>query len=134
MVAAPGASLLVSASNNKGEQILVNAINEMLGNYGRTLSFERPLMTRQGNGQDAVALVKEMNAGAVDAIIVMDGANPAFNFPKAAAFRTGMAKVGLKISLAGTPNETAALCDYAAPSHHYLESWGMLNLKQVAIL
>lgn len=129
MVAAPGKSLLVSGSNNKGEQILVNHINEMLGNYGRTLSFDRPLLTRQGNGIETVGLLKEMNSKSVDVLIVMDGANPAYNFPNAAAFREGMAKVNLKISLSGTPNETSEECHYIAPTHHYLESWGDVEPK-----
>ncbi|MEZ4987910.1 MAG: TAT-variant-translocated molybdopterin oxidoreductase [Saprospiraceae bacterium] len=122
--AAKGASLVVSASNNMGEQVLVNAINNMLGNYGHTLNFDRPLMTRQGDDKAAGRLVSDMKKGAVDAIIVMDGANPAYNMPGAAAFRDAMAKVGLKISMGGTPNETSVLCDYVAPTHHFLESWG----------
>ncbi len=130
MVAAPGKSLLVAGSNNKGEQILVNGINEMLGNYGRTLSFERPLLTRQGNGSAAARLIKEMNSKSVDVVIVMDGANPVYNFPNAVAFREAFAKVDLKISLSGTPNETSEECHYIAPNHHYLESWGDVEPKK----
>ena len=37
--ASKGASLVVSASNNVNEQVLVNAINASLGNYGSTISF-----------------------------------------------------------------------------------------------
>ncbi|MEL7221540.1 MAG: TAT-variant-translocated molybdopterin oxidoreductase, partial [Bacteroidota bacterium] len=117
-------SLVVSGTNNKSEQILINAINNMLGNYGHTISFDRPLLTRQGIDKDATRLVKDMQAGNVDAIIVMDSANPAYNLPGATAFREAMAKVNLKISLSGVPNETALLCDFIAPTHHYLESWG----------
>lgn len=124
LVAARGRSLVVSASNNMGEQVLVNAINNMLGNYGKTLSFDRPLMTRQGDDKAATALVKDMEGGRVDALFVMDGANPAYNFPGAAAFRAALSKVGLKVSFSGTPNETTVLCDYVAPTHHFLESWG----------
>jgi molybdopterin-containing oxidoreductase family iron-sulfur binding subunit len=107
-----------------GEQVLVNAINDMLGNYNQTLSFNRPLMTRQGDDKAAARLVKDMQGGGVDALIVMDGANPAYNFPNPTAFRSAMGKVALKISLSGTPNETNVLCDYVAPTHHFLESWG----------
>lgn len=129
MVAAPGKSLLVSGSNNKGEQILVNGINEMLGNYGRTLSFERPLLTRQGDAKNNARLIKEMSSKVVDILIVMDGANPAYNFPDAVAFREAMANVNLRISLSGTPNETSEECHYIAPTHHYLESWGDVEPK-----
>ncbi|RME96686.1 MAG: 4Fe-4S ferredoxin, partial [Bacteroidetes bacterium] len=56
LVAARGKSLVVCGSNNKSEQILVNGINAMLNNYGRTLSFARPLMTRQGDDKAALQL------------------------------------------------------------------------------
>jgi len=49
---AAGRSLVVSASNNVAEQILVNAINNTLGNYGNTLSFNAASMARQGNERD----------------------------------------------------------------------------------
>jgi ferredoxin-like protein FixX len=38
--------------------------------------------------------------------------------------------VGVKISFAGVPNETTLLCDYATPTHHYLESWGDAEPKR----
>ena len=122
--AAQGKSLVVSGSNNQGEQLLVNAINNALGNFGETITRERGVMVRQGDDKRALDLIKEMSGGNVDAIIVFDGANPAYNFPNAAAFRTAMSKVGIRISLNGIPNETTALCNYVAPDHHYLESWG----------
>jgi MoCo/4Fe-4S cofactor protein with predicted Tat translocation signal len=124
-----GASLVVSGSNNKGEQILINAINSMLGNYGNTLDFAHASLQRQGDDAELQALVREMNAGRVDALMVMDGANPAWDTPAASDFVTGLAKVGTKVSFSGTPNETTLLCDYATPTHHYLESWGDVNPK-----
>ena len=117
-------SLVVSGSNNIGEQILINAINDLLGNYGHTLDFSRPSNQRRGIDADIQKLIAEMNAGQVDAVFFMDGANPAFDLPNSDKFREALAKVKLKVSFAGVPNETMALCDYAAPTHHYLESWG----------
>ncbi len=124
LLAARGESLVVSGSNNAGEQALVNAINEILGNYGRTLTFDRPSMQRKGDDRAAAQLVKAMEGNAVDALFIMDGANPAYNFPNAAAFTAAMGNVDLKVSFSGTPNETSELCDYIAPTHHFLESWG----------
>ena len=43
-----GHSLVVSASNNKNEQILVNKINDLLGNYGQTIDFANASNQRQG--------------------------------------------------------------------------------------
>jgi molybdopterin-containing oxidoreductase family iron-sulfur binding subunit len=129
LLAARGKSVVVSASNNMGEQVLVNGINQMLNNYGATMNFTSSLMTRQGDDKAAMKLVKDMQSGSVDALIVLDDANPAYNFPGAAAFRAALAKVKLKISTSGTPNETNVLCDYVAPTHHYLESWGDVEPK-----
>ena len=119
-----GSSLVVSGSNNKAEQLLVNKINNSLGNYGNTITFTGASLQRQGIDADIQGLVRDMNAGSVDALIVL-GANPAFDIPNAAQFIEGAAKVGLKISCSGLMDETTALCDYIAPTNHYLESWGL---------
>ena len=124
LIAARGRSLVVSGSNNVAEQLLVNSINSMLGNIGQTVRFDRPSLQRQGIDRDIRTLVRELNEGSVDAVIVLDGANPAFDLPDATEFMAGLAKVPTRVSTSYVPNETSALCNYHAPSHHYLESWG----------
>lgn len=124
-----GKSLIVSGSNNKAEQILVNAMNNMLGNYGSTIDLTATSNQRQGNDTDFKKLVAEMNAGRVGSLIVMD-ANPAFTRPNSAKFLAGMKKVKFKVALGTHINETAAACDYLAPNHHGLESWGDVEAKR----
>ncbi len=119
-----GSSLVVAGSNTTGEQILINGINYMLQNYGATIDFGRYSLQRQGKDKDIQRLVRDMNAGSVDALLFMDGANPAWDLPNSDRFRQGMAKVKTKVSFATSPNETAMLCDYVTPTHHFLESWG----------
>lgn len=121
--AAQGKSLVVSASNNVNEQILVNAINAQLGNYGTTIDFSDANLTRQGNEAAVEALIGEMNSGAVNAVLVL-GANPVFELPNGAAFATALSKVDLTISMNAIVDETTAATKYAAPMPHYLESWG----------
>jgi MoCo/4Fe-4S cofactor protein with predicted Tat translocation signal len=116
--------LVVSGSNNKSEQILINAINDLLDSYGNTITFSRTSLLRQGIDADIQNLVAEMNQGLVDVILFADGVNPAFDLPNRAAFISALSKVGLKISFSGIPNETSALCNMIAPTNHYLESWG----------
>jgi len=123
LMANKGKSLVVSASNNTGEQILVNAVNDLLGNYGQTIDFTEASHQRQGIDPDVRALVREMNGGSVDALFVM-GANPAFDLPDASAFIEGMKKVPLRVSFNTMMDETTSRCNYVAPDHHYLESWG----------
>ncbi len=126
-----GKSLVVSGSNNTGEQILVNAINDLLGNYGTTLDFNHASLQRQGSDRAISTLIGRINSGKVpSAVIILDDANPAFDLPSSVKFAEAMSKVKLKISFASTFNETSALCDYLMPSHHYLESWGDVEPKR----
>ncbi len=123
-------SLVVSGSNNLGEQVLVNAINDMLGSFGNTIDFSRPSLQRQGDDAAMQQLVKDMAAGKINALFVMDGANPAWDIPNAALFREATSKVGLKVTFTGVPNETLTVCDYVTPTHHFLESWGDVEPKR----
>ena len=127
--AAAGRSLVVSASNNVNEQILVNAINNELGNYGNTLGFSDASYQRQGDERQVDKLINEISGGRVDTVIVW-GANPAYDFYNAAGFAEAMTKVENKIALAYQPNETTALCNAIAPTHHLLESWGDAQPKR----
>ncbi len=123
-------SLVVSGSNNVGEQVLINGINDMLGSYGNTIDFNNASLQRQGLDSNIQELIREMNGGSVDAVFVFGDANPAFDVPNADQFVAGMGKVGLKVAMSTTPNETNMLCDYIAPVHHYLESWGDAQPKR----
>lgn len=124
LVAAKGNALVVSGSNNIAEQKLINAINTMLGAYGNTLDFSRPTMLRQGVDKELQMSIAAMAAGNVDAVIFHGDVNPAYDYPQRDQFAAAVAKVPVKISLAGMFNETTALCDVVAPDHHVLESWG----------
>ncbi|MFK7936237.1 MAG: TAT-variant-translocated molybdopterin oxidoreductase, partial [Saprospiraceae bacterium] len=127
---AQGRALVVSGSNNVGEQVLVNAINNALNSYGNTISFENASMQRQGMDKNIQNLIKEMNGGGVDVVFVADGANPAYDLPNSAAFAEAFAKVGTRVTFSGLPNETAAQCTHIAPTHHTLESWGDAEPKR----
>ncbi len=124
-----GRSLVVCGTNNVGEQVLVNAINDMLGNYGQTIRFAHASLQRQGIDREVQTLIEEMDGGRIDAVFVW-GANPAYELPNAAAFAAAFEKVKLKVSFSGMPNETTALCDFVAPTHHLLESWGDAEPKR----
>jgi molybdopterin-containing oxidoreductase family iron-sulfur binding subunit len=118
-----GHSLVVSGSNDPGVQLIVNEVNSMLGNYGKTIDFSRTLNTRKGVTRDMIRLMEDMEGGRIAAIL-FNNVNPVYDFPLSERFREGMAKVGLKLSFAGSPDETAGLCDFICPDNHYLESWG----------
>lgn len=120
-----GKSLVVCGSNDAESQLIVNAINQILGNYGNTIETDVHLKLRKADDAQMSAILEDMNAGLVDALIVWDS-NPVFDYP---GFADAMAKVPLKISLAVHQDETAEKADYICPDHHYLENWGDVEVK-----
>ncbi|MCC6412189.1 MAG: TAT-variant-translocated molybdopterin oxidoreductase [Saprospiraceae bacterium] len=123
LVAARGKSLVVSGSNNVSEQVIVNKINDMLGNVNTTVDFSHPSYQRQGDEREMMRLVEEMNAGQV-AVAIAWGANPAYELPNSTKFAEAFAKVGTRVSFSGILDETTLLCTHSAPANHLLESWG----------
>ncbi|MDX2177370.1 MAG: 4Fe-4S dicluster domain-containing protein, partial [Candidatus Sumerlaeia bacterium] len=78
---------------------------------------------------DLKTLTGELAAKAIDAIIILGGANPAYSAPADIAFAGALrefSKDQTKYSLhLGThQDETAVLCDWHINEAHYLEAWG----------
>jgi MoCo/4Fe-4S cofactor protein with predicted Tat translocation signal len=124
-----GKSLVVCGSNDVNIQLVVNAINQSLGNYGNTIDINTPNYTKQGIDADFVNLVENMRAGNVGAVIVYN-CNPVYTAPSKLKFEEAFAKVASKISLASRSDETTALCDLICPDHNYLESWNDYNPRK----
>ena len=124
-----GKSLVVSSSTNVNEQILVNAINATLNNYNATIDLANANLLYQGSDADVQGLISELESGAVSVLMVLGDANPVFELPNGDKFGAAVKKAGLSISFCGLINETTAACQYSAPAHHYLESWGDAKSK-----
>ena len=120
LLAAKGKAIVVSGSNNKSTQLLVNAINNMLGNYGSTITWDRACYYKQGDDAALATLLNDMSAGQVGAVLVMD-ANPAYSIGD--AFTSALEKVALTVDFSERRTETSGVVEYALPNHHYLESW-----------
>ena len=118
---AQGKSLVVSGSNDANVQQVVNAINEMLGNYNNTIDLNAPSSVG-GDDKAVQQLVADMNSGNVGAVILYN-VNPAYSYPKAAEFVSGLQKVGLTVSFNEREDETSEFVTYKCPDSHYLESW-----------
>jgi molybdopterin-containing oxidoreductase family iron-sulfur binding subunit len=118
-----GAAVVVSGSNDVNVQTIVNAINNAIGAYGKTIDWGNTLNYRQGIDADMNKLVADMEAGKVGALLIY-GANPAYNYYDADKFKAALSKVKLAVSFGGKMDETTELCHYILPDHHYLESWG----------
>ena len=118
-----GAALVVSGSNDVNVQTIVNAINNAIGAYGKTIDWSVTSNNRQGIDKDLVDLVGQMDGGQVGALLIA-GANPAYNYHDADKFKAALKKVKLSVSFGEKMDETTELCNYIVPTHHYLESWG----------
>lgn len=123
-----GQSLVVSGSNDVNEQCIVNAINQMLMNYGSTIDTTRALNLRNGDDAQVLSLIEEMKAGKVGALIIYN-CNPVYTLATDFGFTEALGKVALKVQIGDRPDETSILCDYAAPDCHFLESWNDFEIK-----
>ncbi len=129
LISYKGSSLVISGSNDTNIQVIVNAINELLGNYGKTIDLETPTYLNQSNDQGFADLTAEMAAGKVNALITYN-TNPIYTAPAALKFAEAYAKVGLRIAFADRADETASMAQYICPDHHYLESWNDFNPRK----
>lgn len=129
LLAARGQSLVISGSNDPHVQLVVNAINELLGNYGKTLVWDSALQTKQGIDAEMAQLNADLLAGKVDALLVW-GVNPVFDQANGTALSDAVAKLKLSVSFAERRDETARACRYILPEPNYLESWNDLEPKK----
>ena len=104
---------------------VAHAINEALGNVGRTVFYTLPVVVNPANGDPSLhGLVEDMRAGKVDLLLILGG-NPAYDAPAELEFASALKSnaVNLKVYLGSHRNETAELCHWHVPEAHYLESW-----------
>ncbi|MBC8047502.1 MAG: TAT-variant-translocated molybdopterin oxidoreductase [Fimbriimonadaceae bacterium] len=124
-----GESLVVSASNDANVQLVVNAINEALGNYGNTISFDNVNMMRQGSDADLKTFINEIKGKQADIVMIYD-CNPVYDAAMGFELEAALKEIPLTISFSGTLDETANCCTFICPDHHYLESWNDAEPKQ----
>lgn len=123
-----GHSLLVAGAADVNTQTIVNAINVALNNYSSTINLSNPINLFNSENDKMDNLVKEMNAGKVDAIIMWN-ANPVYSYANAEAFKTGISKVGVSVAISQHADESASVFKYVAAENHALESWNDYNPK-----
>ncbi|MGE5432701.1 MAG: TAT-variant-translocated molybdopterin oxidoreductase [Syntrophomonadaceae bacterium] len=109
--------------------VAVNALNEILGNTKlyRTDQAEVVQLTFALK-TEWEGLISEMNNGNVPIVIHYD-TNPVFDLPPDYGYENALRKVPFSIALLEQENETSALCKYALPVNHSLESWGDYNIR-----
>jgi molybdopterin-containing oxidoreductase family iron-sulfur binding subunit len=128
--ASKGKGIVVAGDNDENIQILVNAINQTLGNYSKDGAIDH---TRTLNmfAADDTEVEKIMKAAAgegdkIDALIIC-GVNPVYSLPGGQAFGDALAGIELTVCVSQYMDETATKCKYVGAENHYLESWGDMN-------
>lgn len=123
-----GNSLVVSGVNDEGVQTLINGINKMLDNYGKTVDYTNHFNLKQGNDKDFTDLVADMAAGKISTLLTYN-CNPVYTAPASLKFADAYKKVATKVSFSQVLDETSQMADFVCPDNNYLESWGDANPK-----
>ncbi len=95
----------------------------------QVMDTDNPRMTRSGDTRKVAQLIKDMNAGQIG-LLITAGVNPAYTLPNASEFVSGLEKVAVSVACSMKVDETAVKMTHVAPTPHYLESWGDVQIKQ----
>src|SRR5207253_6218708 len=122
-----GASVVIPGEHQPASvHGLAHAMNQALGNVGRTVLYTDQVDANPVNQTDSLReLVQDMKPGKVD-LLVMLGGNPAYDTSADFGFADALKNnnVPLRIHLGLYQNETAELCHWHVNQTHYLEAWG----------
>ncbi len=118
-----GNALVVCGSNDVNVQTIINAINHSIDAYGSTISFAATNNTKKGNDADMNAFAEALKAGQVGAVMFYD-CNPVYDNIHGKTIADNISKAKLSVSFNERMDETTQKCSIAAPSNHWLESWG----------
>jgi len=121
--AAKGEALVVCGSNDANIQLVVNAINEAIGANGTTINWAVNNNVAKGLDSEFVMLTNDIDKGAIGGLLVY-GVNPVYSYIDGKKLGDAIAKLSLSVSYSSTLDETAEVCKYIVPAHHWLESWG----------
>ena len=101
---------------------LALAINNALGNVGKTVSLGGLTPASGDQIADLKGLVADLNAGKVDWIVILNS-NPVYDTPADLDFKTALGKAKMNVHLGSHAGETGAEAIWHLPAAHYLESW-----------
>ena len=110
-------------------QVAVLALNQRLGNIGRTLAFSHPAQLLSAGGQplqDVQTLVTAIGRGEVDTLLLLDS-NPVYSTPQDLGFEDALQQVPLRLHAGLYYDETAAHCHWHLSMSHSLDGWNDLR-------
>ena len=121
----PGESLVLVGEDQPAQtHALAWAINEHLGNLGRTVTFiDEPMGDAPAYTEQLGELVGRINSDELDTLIILGG-NPAYDAPADSGFAEALERVETTIHLSQYVDETSLKTTWHLPRAHYLECWG----------
>jgi molybdopterin-containing oxidoreductase family iron-sulfur binding subunit len=124
LMAHPGACLVMAGDTQPpAVHALAHAMNEALGNVGKTVEYIAPVEASPVNHLDSLKeLCADIDAGRVALLIVMD-VNAVYTAPADLEFARKLDAVPLRVHLGRHRDETAERCHWHVPEAHSLESW-----------
>jgi MoCo/4Fe-4S cofactor protein with predicted Tat translocation signal len=126
LLAHRGSSVVIAGDHQPpAVHVACHAINENLGNVGKTVFYTDPVDANPVNQTESIKdLVADMNAGKVDLLVVLGG-NPAYDAPADLNFADALKsnKTPVRVHYGLYQNETAELCQWHVPATHELEAW-----------
>ena len=125
LLAAGSKGVLVTGVQDVAAQAMALEFNA----NSQVIDTAAPKLTRSGDMNKVNQLVREMNAGEVG-LLIMAGVNPAYTLANSDQFVAGLEKVGVSVACSLRADETAAIATHIAPTPHYLEAWGDVQIKQ----
>jgi molybdopterin-containing oxidoreductase family iron-sulfur binding subunit len=105
---------------------LAHAMNEKLGNVGKTVIYTDPVDANPVNQTESLKdLVADLRAGKVQALFILGG-NPVYDAPADLNFADALknSNTPFRVHLGLYQDETAELCHWHVNEAHYLEAWG----------
>ncbi|HEX5257760.1 MAG TPA: TAT-variant-translocated molybdopterin oxidoreductase [Sphingomicrobium sp.] len=123
LVSARGRSVLTVGAHCPGHlHALALKVNQALGNVGKTCDLAPQLGFVPGQGETFLDLARDMAAGQVSALFVLD-ANPVYASPGEIDFAELYKKVPVRVHAGTHVDETAARSSWHLPLSHLLEEW-----------
>ncbi|HEY5312778.1 MAG TPA: hypothetical protein VIK18_09670, partial [Pirellulales bacterium] len=103
--------------------LLAHAINDRLGNTGKTVYYTDAWDTGRTERTGSLKELADALDGGVVELLVILGGNPVYNAPVDFALTERMQKVPLRVHLGLYDDETARQCHWHLPEAHFLEAW-----------
>jgi MoCo/4Fe-4S cofactor protein with predicted Tat translocation signal len=120
-----GTSLVIAGEHQAPViHAVAHALNESLGNVGKTVYFTEPLEANPVNQIESLReLVNDLNADKVELLVILGG-NPVYDAPADFEFGPALLRAKLRVHSGLYYDETGELCHWHVPAAHFLESWG----------